>query len=183
MSEELITMPWVDNDKGHSWWTQTTYSIDEDGTYSDEDGDGIDAAAVPTYEEAQDAWRAYYVTCKVHGTDELQQFPVRREIERKERWQFVFRKTIAGVAVNAVRRAGVYYAMWDVPEHVARYIHLNRGGTSANTDLTVAVMEESNIAFDRWVTLHITHKTPRAPAALARDIRKAANKALKETKP
>lgn len=191
MSCDIIeTMPWsCGGDDGctqlwhlRNYWCDTLapggYTVDE---YADGDHESIDEADLPSYEEVQAAWKEYFEYVLETGADPLGNFYVKHVIVRKERWQFRFKRAIVGAVLAEARHAGRRYNCRKLPKHVTEYLNLGAGWALRLQDFETheAFLAIEGLRFDVWVTQHIEHKIDRSPAALARDLRRAARKALK----
>lgn len=188
MSEDILfSMPnWCDSCET---WHREHYWIYDDGKYSvcDDDGNHDDIAEedLPSFAEQDNAWRDYSGWVISHGEDPLSEFYVKHSHKVRQRWQFRFSNSILGPILTEARRAGKRYWWNEVPEHVRQYLNLapvtfNRGklGDFATWDELIAAQPEIKQGV-LW-TVHIEHDEPRAPAVMARELRTAARKHLRQ---
>ena len=168
-------------------WHQEFVWVYDDGTYTICDTDGnhepLDASEVPTGEENDKAWHDYRAWVLETGQDPLGEFMVKHSIKTKERWQFRITKTLVGPRLIDARRGKQRYPLYvdRLPEHVKSFLNLDASGKLgdfATWDELIAVLPD--IKAGRWFVAHIEHDAPRQETVIARDLRKAARRALKD---
>jgi hypothetical protein len=179
---EIISIPWKDNNKGESWWVKSTYWAHDDGTathdtHSDGDHEPVEWEDVPHWSDAQSQWDSYYLDCIRSGEDPLSEFFVIPTYQQKQRWQVKFIRTIAGVQVCRVRRAGKEYLLWELPKPICDYLLLKDDGTSSNTSVTLEDLESAGLKLYRWETITITINVERSAHRLREMIKKSARNA------
>lgn len=78
----------------------------------------------PSAAEVYEAWATYYQYVLDSEQDPLEQC-VAPPYKVRERWQFRFGRSIAGLVLRDARRAGKQYQAQLLPEHVREYLELD----------------------------------------------------------
>ena len=189
----IFSMPWNCGESdctapGHwhkaSYWfyddreSPPSYSVDE---FSDGDHEDVDEADLPSPEAQIAAWREYYRHVAATGEDPLAEFMVKTVTRRHERWQFRLNGSIIGPVLITDRHAGRLYAGRELPEHVRRYLNLDKAGRKLQDFANWAALAEAvpEVKPLRWLTAHIDHDTPRPAARVSAELRRLARKALR----
>ena len=182
MADIIQSQAWQCGDKDcgvPGGWHRSNWWLDDGGeytcdAYSDGDHEACDANDVPDYAESTASERDYAQWVAEYGDDPLCEFNVRHIKKVAERWQFKWSPSIAGPIVTAVRRnKGAALAPIDAPKHVRQWLQLD---THARRLLDLTREELIALGYKpySWQAFTLTHNTPRAGTAVARDLRHAA---------
>jgi hypothetical protein len=160
-----------------SYWTYgDRYTVD---SYSDGDHEDIDASDLPTSEEVSESWREYARDVLRTGEDPLGEYLVTRSTKIREAWKCRFNPSIVGPVLIDIKRGKHNYRQKELPPHVVSYLNL----TPRFKLNDFATWDEFTQALPgvrpmTWTTIHIDHDRPRSPAAVARDLKRFAQRAL-----
>lgn len=183
MDDILCSVAW----KGDGWhqanyWIyvrgkRATYSVD---WYSDGDHEPCHKRDLPSDKEVTESWLAYSRHVLETGQDPLGEFMVKRQIKRKERWEFRFRPSILGVVVQQARRAGRGCSPKALPAHVQEYLTLKPGTAVLTGFKNWRELAESvdNAKPGVWSAHTIENVQPRTQERITRDLRAAARRHL-----
>lgn len=185
MNDIFLSVPWQDHDKGQVWWSMANYWTTDDGGYTvdycaDGDHEPIEPDDIPGADEIARAWSAYHSYCAMTGTDPLGEYFIRTTCRTVERWQVYFVRSIAGLCIQKVRRAGRDYLVSELPKSIKDYLLIRNNGTSNNTEADYDDIAREGFKLNRWETIRLEHCTPRKPSAIKRDIKRVAHRRLKE---
>lgn len=165
----------------------SSWSLDEGGSF---EFNGEAQSLSEELAENDTAWSAYASYVAETGVDPLGNFTVPRSYVTEEVWQFKALSTIPGLLFQGVRRGGrgPWLTGSDVPSHVRFFLSLRMVGNEeyvANfTTPADAKARAGGIVWQRAGscqvkgTFTLTRKKDRTPAALSRDLKKAARSCL-----
>lgn len=188
----IMSLPWQCGDRDcKAQWHLSNYWVDDSAetgftvdTYADGDHDDIEESELPSHEGFAKAWREYHQHVADTGDDPLGEFAVARERTMKERWEFRFAPSVMGYILIAARRNRNPIAAVDLPPHVCEYLNLD----SKRRVLQDFVPADGAVRFlelfpnpRKWNVQHISRKIARNLALLARDLKRAARRAMKTT--
>ena len=185
-SDIAYSYPWHD-DGWHEatvWFHDDGYTID---SFSDGDHEHLEKEDLLSPDQIADCWRKYHQHVLDTGEDPIGCFFVRTTLTYKERWEFKFSKSLAGIRVIKSRRTGKIYTPEELPDHVREYLLLTRSQSGRWTNITEAVEPSEQDSFEEitgqklgpWCFITIERTAPRSPRAIARDLRKKAKYSLR----
>lgn len=165
---------WVDDE------IDTGYTVDN---YSDGDHDAIEESELPSFEEQEKSWREYYRYVLRSGTDPLEQFIIKHSVKKSERWQFRVNNSIIGVVLTGARHAGREYVWHKLPDYVKQYLRIENSARLGDFADFAAFNEAlPHVKPLRWFVCHINHDAPRPAARVAKELKTAARKAIREAR-
>ena len=192
MGDIIATVPWhcghedgceVGWHKRTFWqYADGTFSVDE---YADGDHEDCDEADLPSVDDEAEAWQGYYRSVAKGRGDPLHEFNIRRVNARAHRFAATFSPSITGPYLVRVDRGRVELRLTDVPPPVLEYLCVDKRGKGWVCSVpwetlvglhTVVVLRNGKAR--ATFTLNIV--TPRSPAAIRRDIIKAARTAINQ---
>ena len=173
-------------------WHMTHYWIYDDGSYSlcDCDGnhEGCEADDVPTHREIIAAWNEYNEYVIETGRDPLCEFSVRRHRKCRQRYTAWFQRIDLGWVLCRLRRGRVDLSVHDVAEEVCEYLHLVHTKSGAyRTAISLKEFGECEevtllSSYERCrASFVLEPEVPRSASAVAKDLRKAARRSLRNT--
>jgi hypothetical protein len=190
MEDIICSVPWNCGDRDcEQQWHLGSYWAYDDGTYSyDEfaDGNHEQSEDVPSPEEVEQEWIAYYQFCADTSTDPLAQLNVKPSWTREESWSFIFNLSVTGVVITAARHGRNPVRIGDIPKHVKQflcfqeYYEVNALLMVALLDFTREEFAETGIEYGCWSKHHIDHVIERSEREVAKEIKRKANAALKQ---
>ena len=186
-------------------WHKNLYAVDhyrKDGNLlievrsCDEDGNwdyvcGYDESAGDTWENSEvklhletnpdeffQGWRDYAQYVIDTGKDPLGEFYVQPTYKVKERWEIWLHKSIAGIALNRVRRSKCLpMAAYLLPDYMRQFLQLK--SDNLHLDLTLEDCAREGIPLRKWHPITVDVTKERAPGVYERELKKRARKALR----
>lgn len=186
----LMSLPEACGERGCpvGWHVHHVWAYD-DGTYSicDSDGnhDDLDPSDLPTDDEYKTAWHEYHQHVASTGEDPLNEFFIPRVIKRRQKWRVRIVPSISGPLAASFRRGGRWIARDRLTADVVSYLNLDEKRRRLRDfarweDLATAGVPMTPAG---WHDFTLEVSVPRSPRALARDLRRAARKAMEGNKP
>ena len=191
MAEDIIcTVPFQcgENDCPVGWhirdyWIYTSGKRAKYSVCENRDGDHEDCkrSDIPSGEEEHRMWLEYSQHVLDTGTDPLEEFIIKREIKRRERWTFQFTNSICGMLLVKARRNGIVFAPKDLPKHVREYAGVTRViGRGPAAGCAHVHWQQGDVELSRngRYTETIDHRIPRKAAVIKRELQARARKHL-----
>ena len=187
MDDIMFSVAWECGDKGCPvQWHKANYWINSDGTYtvdnySDGDHDPVEESELPTLDEVNRSWREYARHVYKTGEDPLGDYFVKRSVKTKESWQFKFNVSILGPVLVAARFGRRRILPTELPDHVKRYLNLDKGARKLGDFTGWAELEAAvpGVKPMHWQSFEIEHDKPRRPKTVARELKGAARRTMR----
>jgi len=196
MSDIVSTVPWCCGERNcPSQWHKSTYWCYDDGTYSCDRytygyHENVQQADMPSPEEEVNAWKGYACYVLETGTDPLYEYNVKHTRSVKESYYAQVKRSIAGPRLVLLRRGRIEVPLDEIPQHVLDWLNIPSPSPTASRPLFLMGMDWSHFIecpeVHVWkndngiaaVRFSLNRKIPRSPAAVATDLRKAAQRHL-----
>ena len=180
-----MTLPYYCDDC-ETWHKQFVWCHDDPEnpyTISDEDGDheSVDGADLPSFEEHDKAWLEYARWVLKHGEDPLANYTVKVSHAVRERWQIQVNDSVAGPILLAARRdKHTYRTAASLPPRMREFLNLKRMRLADFKTWAELEAAQPGIKQGKWWTIYLDAFQMRAAQSIARELRKAARRHIRE---